>query len=70
MIVLPIVAIYRKYYGTAFALRIVALMLVAIMVAALAIDALFGALGLSPTGPRPSRGDVLGREEQRNEKCR
>ncbi len=35
LIVLPIVAIYRKYYGTAFALRITALMLVAMVFAAL-----------------------------------
>ncbi|MGH2874755.1 MAG: permease [Solirubrobacteraceae bacterium] len=60
LIVLPIVAIYRKYYGTAFALRIVALMAVTMVVAALAIDAAFGALGLIPAGPRPSRGDVFG----------
>src|SRR5207253_9109348 len=54
LIVLPIVAIYRKYYGTRFALRIVALMLITMMVAALAVDAVFSALGLIPTGPRPS----------------
>jgi YHS domain-containing protein/uncharacterized membrane protein YraQ (UPF0718 family) len=60
LIVLPILAIYRKYYGTAFALRIVVLMLVTMAVAALAVDAAFGALGLIPSGPRPSRGDVFG----------
>jgi len=60
LIVLPIVAIYRKYYGTKFALRIVALMLITMMVAALAVDAVFSALGLIPTGPRPSRSDVFG----------
>ncbi len=42
LIVLPIVAIYRKYYGWAFTLRIVALMLVAMVIAALAVDGLFG----------------------------
>jgi uncharacterized membrane protein YraQ (UPF0718 family) len=60
LIVLPIVAIYRKYYGSAFALRIVALMFVTMALAALLVDALFSALGLIPTGPRPSRGDVFG----------
>src|SRR5256714_15627749 len=60
LIVLPIVAIYRKYYGTRFALRIVALMFVTMVIAALAVDALFSAAGLIPTGPRPSRGDVFG----------
>jgi uncharacterized protein len=60
LIVLPIVAIYRKYYGTPFALRIVALMLVAMILAALLVDGLFSALGLLPSGPRPSRADIFG----------
>jgi uncharacterized protein len=60
LIVLPILLIYRKYYGTAFALRITALMLVAMMLAALAVDGAFSALNLIPSGPRPSRGDVFG----------
>jgi uncharacterized membrane protein YraQ (UPF0718 family)/YHS domain-containing protein len=60
LIVLPIVAIYRKYYGTAFATRIVALMFVTMVLAALAVDGLFSATGLLPTGPRPSRGDIFG----------
>jgi uncharacterized protein len=34
LIVLPIVAIYRKYYGTAYALRVVALMFVTMVAAA------------------------------------
>src|SRR4051812_4547164 len=59
LIVLPIVAIYRKYYGTAFTLRICALMLAAMVLAALAIDALFGAAGLIPA-TRPSADDVFG----------
>jgi uncharacterized membrane protein YraQ (UPF0718 family) len=60
LIVLPIVAAYRKYYGTAFALRITALMFATMVLAALIVDAAFGAAGLIPTGPRPSRGDVFG----------
>jgi uncharacterized protein len=60
LIVLPIVLAYRKYYGTAFALRITALMFVTIVVAALIVDALFGLAGLIPSGPRPSRTDVFG----------
>jgi uncharacterized membrane protein YraQ (UPF0718 family)/YHS domain-containing protein len=60
LVVLPIVAIYRKYYGTAFALRIVALMLVTIVLAALAIDGLFSAAGLIPS-VRPTRADIFGR---------
>jgi YHS domain-containing protein len=60
LIVLPIILIYRKYYGTSFALRITALMFVTMVVAALAVDGVFSALGLIPTGPRPSRGDIFG----------
>ncbi len=62
LIVLPIVAIYRKYYGWAFTVRIVALMLVTMIAAALAVDALFSAAGLIPE-TRPSREDVFGSVE-------
>ena len=60
LIVLPIIAIYRKYYGAKFALRIVALMFVTMAVAAVVIDGSFSALGLIPHGPRPSRADIFG----------
>jgi hypothetical protein len=60
LVVLPIVLAYRKYYGTAFALRITALMLVTIVLAALAVDGLFSLAGIVPDGPRPSRADVFG----------
>ena len=60
LIVLPIVAIYRKYYGLPFALRISALMFGTMALAALALDGLFSALGLVPTGPRPGRDEVFG----------
>src|SRR4051794_24272608 len=59
LIMLPIVAIYRKYYGTAFALRISALMLLTMIAAALAVDGLFSLAGLVPT-ERPSADDVFG----------
>jgi uncharacterized membrane protein YraQ (UPF0718 family)/YHS domain-containing protein len=58
LIVLPILAIYRKYYGWAFALRITALMFVTMVAAALAVDAAFTAVGLVPTA-RPTRGDIF-----------
>jgi uncharacterized membrane protein YraQ (UPF0718 family)/YHS domain-containing protein len=58
LIVLPIIAIYRKYYGSRFALRIVALMFVTMALAALAIDGIFGAASLVPHS-RPTRGDVF-----------
>jgi uncharacterized membrane protein YraQ (UPF0718 family) len=60
LIVLPIIAIYRKYYGTRFALRITALMFVTMVIAALVVDGLFGALGAVPSGPRPTRADIFG----------
>jgi uncharacterized protein len=60
LIVLPIVLIYRKYYGGAFTLRICLLMLVTMIAAALIVSGVFSLLGLIPQGPRPSRGDVFG----------
>jgi uncharacterized membrane protein YraQ (UPF0718 family) len=60
LIVLPIVLIYRKYYGTSFALRITALMFVTMVVAALVVSGVFSALDLIPTGPRPTRDDIFG----------
>ena len=60
LIVLPIIAAYRKYYGWPYTVRIVALMFVTMACAALAVDALFSALGLVPSGPRPARGEIFG----------
>jgi uncharacterized membrane protein YraQ (UPF0718 family)/YHS domain-containing protein len=60
LIVLPILAIYRKYYGTRFTVRIVLLMFLTMVVAALVVDGVFSAVGLVPTGPRPSRADIFG----------
>ena len=59
LIVLPILAIYRKYYGTKFTVRITALMFVTMVIAALIVDGIFSALGLIPTGPRPTRADIF-----------
>lgn len=58
LIVLPIIAIYRKYYGWSFALRITALMFITMASAALLIDAAFTELGVVPTS-RPSRADIF-----------
>ena len=58
LIVIPIVLIYRKYYGGSFTVRIVALMFVSMLVAALAVDALFSGLGLIPH-VRPARDDIF-----------
>jgi uncharacterized membrane protein YraQ (UPF0718 family) len=59
LIVLPILAIYRKYYGTKFAVRITLLMFVTMVIAALIVNGIFSALGLIPTGPRPTRADIF-----------
>jgi len=59
LLVLPIVAIYRKYYGTRFTVRIVALMFVTIVIAALIVNGLFSAAGEIPQ-TRPSRADIFG----------
>jgi len=58
LIVLPIVQIYRKYYGGEFALRITALMFVTIVLAALAVYAVFSAAGLVPQA-RPTRAHLF-----------
>lgn len=58
LIVIPIVLIYRKYYGGSFTVRIVALMFVSMIIAALAVDGLFSGLGLIPQ-VRPARADIF-----------
>ncbi len=60
LIVLTIVAIYVKYYGRSYALRITALMFITMVIAALLVNGLFSLLGLIPTGPRPTRADIFG----------
>ena len=58
LIVVPIILIYRKYYGNAYARRIVALMFVTMVAAALIVDGLFGVAGLIPQA-RPTRADIF-----------
>jgi len=58
LIILPIVAIYRKYYGGAYAMRIVALLFVTMVIAALAVDGLFSLTGAIPHS-RPTRADIF-----------
>ena len=59
LIVIPILLAYRKYYGTRFTVRITGLMFVTMVIAALIVDGIFSALGLIPTGPRPTRADIF-----------
>ena len=58
LIVLPIIAIYCKYYGGRYAARITALMFVAMVLAALIVEAIFSGLGLIPAA-RPTRAEVF-----------
>jgi uncharacterized membrane protein YraQ (UPF0718 family)/YHS domain-containing protein len=53
LITLPIALAYRKYYGTRFALKLVALMFGVMVIAALLVDLAFSAAGLVPE-TRPS----------------
>ncbi len=62
LIVLPIIAVYRKYYGTPYTVRIVALMFLTMVLAALVIDGLFDGLGLIPQ----VRGRPAGRSSARS----
>jgi uncharacterized protein len=59
LIVIPILLIYRKYYGGRFTVRITGLMFVTMVIAALIVNGIFSALGLIPTGPRPTRADIF-----------
>ena len=59
LIVVPIILIYRKYYGRRYTVRIVGLMFVTMVGAALIVDGLFTAAGLIPN-ERPTRTDVMG----------
>jgi uncharacterized membrane protein YraQ (UPF0718 family) len=61
LIVVPIVLIYRKYYGGAVTVRLVAIMFATMVAAALIVDGLFSALDLVPTH-RPSIESVTERE--------
>jgi len=60
LVILPIIAIYRKYYGARYALAITGLMLCTMIVAAIIVQGAFGVLGLIPTGPRPTTAHVFG----------
>jgi hypothetical protein len=58
LIILPIIAVYRKYYGTRFAARITALMFATMVAAALIVDLLFSSAGLVPE-KRPTKADLF-----------
>ena len=57
LIIIPLVIVYRRYYGRRVAGIVVGLMFGAMVVAALAVDGIFSALGLVPTHPAVDRLD-------------
>jgi hypothetical protein len=60
LIVIPILLIYRKYYGTRLAVLFSSIMLGAIILAALTVSAIFGLAGLIPE-TRPDVGSITER---------
>jgi uncharacterized membrane protein YraQ (UPF0718 family) len=53
LVILPIILIYRKYYGGKAALYISVVLFASMVVAGIAVDLLFSTFGLIPQGPRP-----------------
>ncbi len=53
LIVIPLIAIFAKYYGGRAAAYITGVFFLCMVGAGIIIDLLFGALGLIPEGPRP-----------------
>ena len=60
LIIIPIVLIYRKYYGGRLTALVVAIMFATMVAAALAVDGIFSALDLVPTH-RPSIDSITSR---------
>lgn len=54
LIIIPLILIYRKYYGAKAALYITGVLFVSMVSAGIIVDLLFGALGLIPTVRPPS----------------
>jgi len=55
LLVLPILNIYRKYYGAKMSLFLLGTFYATMAAAGLVIELLFDALGLIPTGPRHAK---------------
>src|SRR5262249_17481409 len=54
LIVVPIILIYRKYFGGRAALYITVIFYAAMVAAGVIVDLVFAAAGLIPLGPRPA----------------
>jgi uncharacterized protein len=53
LVIVPLLMLYRKYYGLKAAAYIAAILAVSMVLAGIVVDLLFTALGLVPAGPRP-----------------
>jgi uncharacterized membrane protein YraQ (UPF0718 family) len=53
LIVIPLIVIYVKYYGTRAAMKITLILYASMVIAGIIVDLIFSALGLIPQGPRP-----------------
>lgn len=53
LVIIPLLLIYRKYYGLKAAAYIAAILAGSMVLAGIVVDLLFTALGLVPHGPRP-----------------
>lgn len=53
LLILPLLLIYRKYFGTRTAVYIAAIFFVSMVGAGIVVDRLFEVFGWLPTGPRP-----------------
>ena len=53
LLIVPLILIYRKYYGGRATLYLTVIFFLAMAGAGIVVDVLFGALHLLPTGPRP-----------------
>jgi uncharacterized protein len=60
LLIVPLVIVYRRYYGPRLTWRLVAIMFVTMVVAALVVDGIFSAAGLVPRH-RPSVDSIVAR---------
>jgi uncharacterized membrane protein YraQ (UPF0718 family) len=58
LIIIPILVIYRKYYGTRMMLTILGIFYATMVVAGYIVELLFGGLGLIPAGRTAKVGDI------------
>jgi uncharacterized membrane protein YraQ (UPF0718 family)/YHS domain-containing protein len=65
LLIIPLILIYRRYYGRNVTLRLVAIMFFSMAAAALAVDAIFSIAGLIPE-TRPSIDSITARDIEWN----